>query len=239
MYTKKEIENSLFFDIETASKYPSFKEFEEKEKNLSKLWAEKYHPSNYKKEMEKNPTIYIYTLDEIYNKYAGLYPEFSKVICISFGLLIKTDKNTIEKEITNVSSHNEVDLLKDTKLFFNSLKNMNLTGFNIKGFDIPFLCKRFLINGIELPELLKIKGKKPWELTVIDIMDDWKFGSFGNNTSLDVLCETLGVVSPKDDIQNYQVSEVYHQSKDNLSRIEKYCAKDVKATMEVMERLVL
>jgi hypothetical protein len=92
-----------------------------------------------------------------------------------------------------------------------------------------------VINGIDIPEALKISGRKPWEIRHLDTMELWKFGDYKNYTSLKLLAKVLGIPSPKDDIDGSQVGNVYWQEND-LQRIATYCQKDVLTVMQLMRR---
>ena len=63
----------------------------------------------------------------------------------------------------------------------------------------------------------------------------WRFGDFKNYTSLQLLAYTLGVPSPKDDIDGSMVSDVYWNDND-IERIVTYCQKDVQTVIQVMMR---
>jgi len=89
-----------------------------------------------------------------------------------------------------------------------------------------------LINGISLPSVLQISGKKPWEISFIDTLELWKFGDYKNYTSLKLLTAIFGIPTPKDDIDGSQVAGVYYKEKD-IERIAVYCQKDVVATTQV------
>ena len=93
-----------------------------------------------------------------------------------------------------------------------------------------------IINGIEIPEALKISGRKPWEVRHLDTMELWKFGDYKNYTSLNLLAHTLGIPTPKDDIDGSMVWEVYWREH-NLERIVTYCQKDVVTVAQVFLRL--
>jgi predicted PolB exonuclease-like 3'-5' exonuclease len=93
-----------------------------------------------------------------------------------------------------------------------------------------------LINGLKLPSILNIAGKKPWEISFIDTLELWKFGDYKNYTALKLLTAVFGIPTPKDDIDGSQVAEVYYKEK-NVSRIALYCQKDVVATAQVFLRL--
>ena len=104
-------------------------------------------------------------------------------------------------------------------------KNQYLCAHNGKEFDYPFLCRRMLINGIKLPKILQIAGKKPWEVKHLDKMELWKFGDYKHYTSIKLLAALFNIPTPKDDIDGSQVSTVYWQEND-LERIKTYCQKD-------------
>ena len=110
-----------------------------------------------------------------------------------------------------------------------------LCAHNGKEFDYPYICRRMVINGIEIPEALKIAGRKPWEVRHLDTLEFWKFGDYKNYTSLKLLAKVLGISSPKDDIDGSQVNSVYWKEKD-LDRIVTYCQKDVVTLTQVLLR---
>jgi 3'-5' exonuclease len=70
---------------------------------------------------------------------------------------------------------------------FNSAAHY-LCAHNGKEFDFPYLSRRMLINGLDLPYLLDNFAKKPWETTLLDTMELWKFGDYKSFTSLELLC---------------------------------------------------
>jgi predicted PolB exonuclease-like 3'-5' exonuclease len=93
-----------------------------------------------------------------------------------------------------------------------------------------------LINGLALPSIFQIAGKKPWEISFIDTLELWKFGDYKNYSSLKLLTAVFGIPTPKDDIDGSQVASVYYNEK-NLNRIATYCQKDVLATAQVFLRM--
>jgi 3'-5' exonuclease len=120
-------------------------------------------------------------------------------------------------------------------LQFNTDKHL-LCAHNGKEFDFPFLCRRFIINGLPLPRPLQIQGKKPWEVTLLDTMEMWKFGDYKAMTSLNLLAHVLGIPSPKDDMDGSMVAQTYYEAKDT-NRIVNYCRKDVVTLAKVYGRL--
>jgi predicted PolB exonuclease-like 3'-5' exonuclease len=141
--------------------------------------------------------------------------------------------------IKSFYGHDEKALLSEFgELLRNSFSSneSRLCAHNGKEFDFPFLARRMVINGIQLPAILDIAGKKPWEVNFLDTMEMWKFGDFKSYTPLNLLTHVLGIPSPKDDIDGSQVWSVYWIEKD-LDRIMRYCEKDVEALANVYRRM--
>ncbi len=115
---------------------------------------------------------------------------------------------------------------------FCSGKEALLCAHNGKEFDFPYIARRMLINGMNIPVILDNAGKKPWEINLLDTMELWKFGEFRHSVSLDLITTLLGIPTPKDDIDGSMVASVYYKDK-NLDRIVEYCEKDVIALIQV------
>src|SRR5690606_6566381 len=111
-----------------------------------------------------------------------------------------------------------------------------LCAHNGKEFDFPYICRRMLINGIALPALLNLAGRKPWEVLHQDTMEMWKFGDFKHYTSLDLLAAIFNIPSSKDGMDGSQVNRAYHE--DNaLDKIAEYCLRDVVVLAQLYLRL--
>jgi hypothetical protein len=67
-----------------------------------------------------------------------------------------------------------------------------MVGFNIFGFDLPFILKRSWCHGVMVPTNIWSYGNKFCE-TFVDLMFAWKCGSFKDFISLDSLARFLGV----------------------------------------------
>lgn len=233
MFTRKELTALLFLDIETITPYKTFKEFSKESPALAKLFMEKMVKQN---KFEENDEITFF-------KHSSLYPEFSKILTISYGLLKWNDElGGYEKSVKNILDKDEKKLLTRFSTVINKITEnypeFKFCGHNILGFDIPFLIKRMLINDVQLPKKLQIHNLKPWESPCVDTMNIWRFGSF-EPTSLDVLCNALGIVTPKsEEVNNKLISEIYYSgNENNLKIILDYCNKDVDAVMNIMIKL--
>lgn len=214
----------LFVDIETVPASPEFAGLNE---NFQKHWDKK---SNYfRKDDEKAEDVY---------QRAGIYAEFGKIICISVGL-VTNKENTQVLRVKSFASDDEKQLLQEFSSMLASWDPKGykiLCGHNIKEFDVPYICRRMLVNGLNLPETIDLYGKKPWEIKHIDTLELWKFGDYKNFTSLALLTELFDIPTPKDDIDGSQVAEVYYTEK-NLPRIVSYCEKDVLAVANLFLKL--
>lgn len=219
------LENLLLIDIETV---PQYAQYEEMDEGWKTLWEEKVQRS-----LPESITA-----AEFYPQRAGVMAEFAKVICISIGYF-KKEGDHLELRLRSFYADDEKMLLQD---FLNTIRQMasgnypwNFTGHNIKEFDIPFICRRLLVNHLPIPPSLDFQHMKPWETNLIDTFQYWRFGDYKNYTSLKLLAATLNVPSPKDDIDGSMVAEVYYKEKD-LKRIVHYCQKDVITTGNIILR---
>ncbi|MCL2072816.1 MAG: 3'-5' exonuclease [Marinilabiliaceae bacterium] len=213
-------ENILFFDVETV---PQVADYEMLETSIKLLWDKK---STTIKPEGKTPT-------ENYHR-AGIYAEFGKIVCISAGHIIKKNNERFFR-VKSFYGDNEITILKEFGALltsFCSKNTKNICGHNIKEFDVPYVARRMVINGVPLPPIFKIAGKKPWEVNIFDTMELWKFGDHKQNTSLELLATILGIPSPKGDIDGSKVAYVYYEEKD-IERIVKYCEKDVFTTAQI------
>ena len=225
MLNKLNLENVLFLDIETVPQVYSYNDVDEKAKELF----------NSKVRFKLNDTN---TFEDLYNERGGIFAEFGKIVCISVGFV---RENNMERSIRLKSYYHEDEktLLKQFKALLESHYNSSahvLCGHNAKEFDFPYICRRMLINGIELPNTLNISGKKPWEINHLDTMELWKFGDFKAYTSLALLCHVFEIPTPKDDISGADVARVFYEDND-LERIARYCEKDVAALIQLFLRM--
>lgn len=211
----------LFLDIETV---PQFYQFDELPDDGKKFYDAKT------KMLQKEKSV-----EEVYDR-AGIYAEFGKIICISVGYI---HEGVLGRQIRLKSFfHDDEETLLNqfVRLLDENPRFSILCGHNAKEFDFPFICRRLLINGISIPDILNIAGKKPWEIAHLDTMELWKFGDFKAYTSLALLCYVFNIPTPKDDISGADVARVYYEEK-NLERIKDYCEKDVIALIQLFLRM--
>lgn len=226
------LDKILFLDIETV---PQAATYEELPENIAHLWDEKAAQLQAKSPEKYAESI---TPKEIFAKAAGIYSEFGKIVCISVGYIFYDKEKNKHFRSKSFYGDDEKTILMNFSVlvnkFFTSKEN-TFCGHNIKEFDIPYICRRMLINRLPIPFAMDLSGKKPWEVNFLDTLEMWKFGDYKNYTSLKLLTAIFDIPTPKDDIDGSQVAEVYHKEK-NIQRIATYCEKDVLATAQLLLR---
>ena len=216
-----DLQQILVLDIETVPLYSCFDAVPE---HLQRLWEQKTHYQRREGETA-----------EAYYSRAGIWAEFGKIVCISVGKFTTNAEGTGLK-IKSYYGDDESSILSE---FIEMLKkqpdSLILCAHNGKEFDFPYLCRRMLINCMQIPKQLQIAGKKPWEINHLDTLDLWKFGDYKNYTSLSLLAAVFDIPTPKDDIDGADVHHVYWKDR-NLERIRIYCQKDVVTTARLLLR---
>ena len=223
MLKRMNLEHILFLDIETVPQYPDFNELDETSKEL---WEQK---TKYQRKEDFTP-------EEFYDR-AGIWAEFGKIICISVGFF-KMKGDVRNFRVTSFHGK-ETDILREFKTLlethFNKPQHL-LCAHNGKEFDFPFIARRMIIQGIDIPSKLNLFGKKPWEVPHLDTLELWKFGDYKTFTSLKLIANVLGIPSPKDDIDGSQVRDVYYKEND-MDRIISYCEKDTITVAQILLKL--
>lgn len=220
----------LFFDLETVGVEKDLPTLRKNRPELARLfesyldWFIKKYP-----EQEGN------TPEEIFVNKAALVSEFSKIIVASFSFI--TPKGDIHTQ--TFAEDDEKDLLLQVRDLLNKVEKLDfyLCGHNIKFFDIPTLGKRFLTHGILPPKILPSYETKPWEIKAVDTKEVWQFGNNFGISSLDLMCVSMGIESPKTgEVSGNLVHDTYWNA-NGLTPIAEYCEKDVNVLVELMKKI--
>ena len=212
----KNIEEILWLDIETST-------IEKELTQESPYWDAWEQKVRWDEKVVTDEDI-----KERYKERAPIYKEFSKIVSISYGRV----KDGILK-VKNLSGDNEViiieQLFKDVEMF-NAGGVKFLGVFSGKQFDVPFISYRAVVNQIPVINAFDIGGLAPWNIKhIIDVQDILK-GSSSTGLSLQGVCASLGLKSPKQgEVSGVSVNEMYWQG-NNISKIAKYNNEDVLAT---------
>lgn len=222
--------NFFFFDIETVSRFPDYDSLPDIEQSL---WHKKSKRMDERSFSEPN------CVKKSYLEKSAIFAEFGKIITISTAYFPK--KTSSYPILKSFSGTAEDEILS---LFFEHLyhveknkKNITLCGHNIREFDIPYICRRAMVNGLKIHPSLNFSGKKPWEITsVYDTMEMWKFGDYKNFTSLETLAYLFNIPSPKSQLSGEKVGDTYWKE-NNLKKIVDYCEKDVVTLVKLTSKI--
>lgn len=223
------IKNILFLDIETVPCAPSYEELPE------------VHKAFWNKKASTLGKLEAQEAQDYFLERAAIYAEFGKVIVIGLGFITFDQKQAGEPtlRVMCLHGHDEKALLEQFKKLLDEKfqqETLKLCAHNGKEFDFPYLCRRMLVNGVSLPNVLDLTSKKPWEVPHLDTMEMWKFGDKKSFTSLDLLAHLFDIPSSKNLMDGSQVTHYYYTEKD-LPRIATYCMQDVIVTAQIFLKL--
>ena len=230
MFTPQQISKMVFFDIETSTTtqdsaslpHPLQEQWKKRAEYLRESLSQKY------------PDNKVLSDGELFTQKAALQAEFGRIVCISFGRITYKDGEPTFT-VAAISGENEEELLSKAQKSISKIFSTGgtLVGHNIKRFDIPYLCKRMLINGLAIPDELHFHTKKPWEIPIQDTMDVWSFGAWQEGfSSLDLICGVLDLPSPKGAMRGEEVPAAFWQGR--LQEIAQYNMEDVIALARII-----
>ena len=153
----------LFLDIETV---PEEQEYNQLSPVRQSLWEQK---TAYQRKEDQSP--------ETFYERAGIWAEFGKIVCISVGFFDLTSANEQQLRIKSFAGEEEGILQQFKRLcdehFY--LKSHLLCAHNGKEFDFPYIARRMVIHRIDLPKILNLFGKKPWEVQHLDTLQQCSY----------------------------------------------------------------
>lgn len=233
------LEDITVFDIETAGEYQDSHNLPNP--TLDHFWKRHKGTNKDREKWEEEK------LESAWWSKCGVDPLFGKVLCVSFAQY--TDPSHTQMKTTTISSHNEIEVLEKVAKVVEAVGKRGgvLGGHNIKIFDLPFLAWRMMANGVKIPKLLDVFGKKAWALkNHLDTLEIWQ-GAGYTKPSLASLCYLLNIPTPKGDIDGSMVGRVYWENQrvdvsgfeweDGLARISNYCQADVVANLHVFAKM--
>ena len=198
--------NKLFFDIETI---PSAEEHREIHVEIIKKLSSK-----------KNKTV-----EEIHEE-TSFEGTFGRLCCI--GIIKEGPEGIIQKE---VFSGTEKEIL--TKFWKAATDVDQFVGHNIWNFDLPFIYKRSIINGIK--PRMNISFARYRNIPIYDTQQEWELWGYQKAQKLDTLAKVLGFPTSKDEMDGSMVWKYFKDGK--IDDICKYCMKDVELTRQVYYKM--
>lgn len=223
---QKRFKNLLFIDVKTVAGAASFDKLDAR---MQRQWETKI--SRYKNEEP-------WTEAEWYANRASYYAEFGKIISIGIGGLIWSDDDAPRLKVKVLANDDELAILEEfNQIITRSKGTPTFCAHNGKEFDYPYLCRRMVVHGLQLPEPLQLSGRKPWEIPHLDVLEQWQFGDKRHFISLDLLAAALNVPAEPLAWAGDQTSLVYHRDHD-LSQIRHYTEQSVVMLAQVYLRIV-
>jgi hypothetical protein len=186
------------------------------------------------KNKEKGKSLDNEELADLWTRTASLHAEFSKICAVSLAYL-SPQGELVCKEFYG---QNEKSLLESVAVTLNNMRTANslyrLVGHASKFFDYPFLSKRYIINGLDIPLTLDSTNLKPWEGMNLCTNELWKCGGTGAGASLLALCKALSIPVSKVDLIGDEVGKSYYNQE--FDRIGRYCSYDTIATFNIIRK---
>ena len=169
-------------------------------------------PANYKDPAKIADAIAIAEAD--WKEKAALSPVTGRVLCIGMadGILEGGEPGIISA-------------------FWNSWRHGGLfIGWNCKGFDLPFLIRRSWALGVKIPSDL-FEGRY-FNSRVVDLMEKWACGNYGERESLDTAARTLGVGQ-----KNGSGADFARLWREDKPKAIEYLQNDLRITAAIAERM--
>lgn len=220
----KNIDNSISWCIETV---PIVENVSELETNIYNNWVEKSSRLLNKQDLTKNE------LQETWEQSASLYPEFCKIICMSFSLSTEDETDIVGGHIipkvrNKIFTGDEETIVRDSLNVFNFIYNkgnsLQQIGVNLKDFAIPCFMLKCIQYGIKPPTILKtIQTLKPWDADsyIFDIQNFMCFGAF-NKMSFNSILDILKIQINSNSIKGADIAKCYYEM-GNDTLISKSC----------------
>jgi hypothetical protein len=229
MISSDTIKKTLFFDIETTTRYQTWDQYYDAEPNCAKDFENQI---NMKREWEDVP------ISKVYAERGMLSPEHGQIVSICSR--IWNDKESKWDDRTfGFESWEEYEMIrgqkdKDLVIEFNEylielFKNSrgSLGGYNINNFDIPYVYRRTLSTGLFPQSTLVKTGLAKWDIKNLELMEWWNGTGAAGWSGFSSACEMMGVGSSKEDgVCGHQVSKLFWEDHD-IETINSYCMKDV------------
>lgn len=174
-------------------------------------------------------------------EFGGLSSEFGKIVSFSSGHINSSGELHIHSWASELE-HEILDMIVKVTTSPKFQPNGILCAHNGREFDFPYIFRRLLVHGIDVPYVLDVRNKKPWEITNLDTMQLYAGGQFNHRASLDLLSYMFGLPSPKTELSGSAVGGVYYGTlpgyenmplAERLSKISHYCSRDVSTLANV------
>lgn len=213
----------VIFDIETGP-LP--------DEQLDKLAPEFSAPANYK-DPEKI-AAHIAQQRAEWKKDAAMSALTGRVLAI--GIQVITPQGPMDVEIIggDACANPEAAVLSEFWRMWSrpDLAAADWVGFNILGFDMPFLIRRSWVNRVSVPAGLRQQGRY-WAGRLVDLRDVWLLGDYRGSGGLDAIARGLGLEG-----KNGDGAEFARLWVEDRTKAVEYLRQDINVTREVARVLL-
>ncbi len=108
-----------------------------------------------------------------------------------------------------------------------------MVGYNVHGFDVPFMVRRSWLLGVDVPRGLIEKGKWIDSATIVDLMQLWSIGG-QNWVKLDLLAKAFGLGGKTEGVDGSMFATLWESDREKAIE---YLLRDVEITAELAVRM--
>jgi DNA polymerase elongation subunit (family B) len=189
------------------------------------------------------------TVDAKYSEYlTSALSEFKSKAALKAisGTVLAIGYKSLEKTLIHGVGESIAGIVLDERevinRFWNNYKNLressrNIIGFNIEGFDLPFLVQRSFILGITVPRSL-FQNLRYLDSIFVDLRKVWCAGQWNGEGTLDQICKACGLGSKSEgEVKGANFYEYWRCSQEDREKAKGYLVNDLDMTWALADRL--
>jgi hypothetical protein len=112
-----------------------------------------------------------------------------------------------------------------------------MLGWNIHGFDLPFLIRRSWLHGVAVPSTIRDANDRYWDSIFVDLMQRFSAGEWKSYTGLGVAAKFFGVGDKPEGITGKDFGRLWLGTEEEREQARAYLLNDLAMTREVGLRM--
>lgn len=218
-FDKSSIYDMLFINVKSVLEFPTLEDLKEHNSPMYDRWkylSKQRFGVNFETSEEK-------LIRSTYEENAVRFPEFTKIVAITYAK-VYSENGSLKRDFKKIAQPNEID---NIQIFMDVLHQVSsdgmkstpqyfpiICGYNVIAHDIPLLIKKHIqyrseLTNKQIPLILKVGlDAKPWESTIVDIINVWKFNGFDYMTLM-MIADFMGLKKTQDLLPNDELSKYY------------------------------
>ncbi|HOF06459.1 MAG TPA: hypothetical protein PKY44_00305 [Bacteroidales bacterium] len=241
MIQKEDLSIIFFINIIVNEEYKTFNELKNHDIEKAIYWEKIYQDIKSKSIILYNDNSF--TIDASYNKYAKFYPEFGKIISVTFAYMrnnlinnnmiwdvqFKTLVDNTNSEYDNII----IPSAKSLTVFNDSSKKIKLCGYKLTHFIFKYFVKKYIMYDVEIPKLLRFWEQKPWENQNIDLYNLLNVYTYNNTISYELALKSMNINIINIDWDNINI----YYNEHNFDKIKMYNEEFVKSEIKLCHKI--